>query len=546
MLRSRTSLVLAALVAPGPAWALDAIQSTTVSGRNPPSAFCAGASAGGLSINRADRTITLCNPDGSQNVTTLLKALPSGRRAVEQGYGDDLLVRARGGSSTRTLDAILRDQPLYLTAYDVVSGQLADDALQRALVDCGATGRPVRIPAGDWRFVKTSDFPTGAGARCPGIEGEGAATVLSILDYNGPIIRATIQAGAPQNNKIIRGLSTQGQWSSASPVYDQSALIEIIGASAGWSYGLFQDLGGFAIKNIIRIGTDAAVASNDGLESHSGWNSFTGLYGGVGSQGIRPTDLVLHTKGSSTGNTFADLRGGGSRSFWRCEGVGYVCGDIVMSGYQSGEGRILSIGPNTNYNRNISLDGQVDAGSIELMQWDGGATPPSRLKVKGSIGGSAPWAGLPPIKHSEVQDLGGSSWTAGGKVVGYTGAGSHTVELWKVTLAPSTMARFEVSLTGLIGGVDGGGTIATMDAACAYNAVGQVVTSSPAIKISPNNSSVPAGWPAFSTVVAAVSGRCQVTVSATWTDGNTDTTLDTNINARHGAFKVVRGANVPL
>ncbi|QRE76476.1 hypothetical protein [Methylobacterium aquaticum] len=433
--------------------------------------------------------------------------------------------------------------PLSITQYGVRSGQNATSALQQALNDCATTGRPVYFPAGTWTFTGTSLFPTGSNT-CPGVVGEGAQTLLVLLNYNGPIIRATVQPGVPQTGKTVQGLNVQAQWPTSTPAYDQTALIEIVGDSVGWSYSKFSDLGGYAIKNIVRIGTESAVTSGDGKESHSGWNSFTGLYGGVGSQGIQPTDLVLFTKGSSTGNTLADLRGGGTRSMFRCEGAGYVCGDIVVSGTQSGTGRILSLGPDTTYNRNIAIDAQVDAGSIEAIQWDGGALPPSRLKLKGSFGGSAPWASIPPVKHSDIQDLGGSGWTAGGRVANYTTTpGAHTVELWKVTLAPNTLTRLEVSLTGLVGGVDGGGTVQTFDAACSYNAVGQVAAQAP-VKVTPNNPSIPAGWLAMTTAVSVVSGRCLVVVSGTWTDASTDTALDSNIVARHGAFKVNRGANV--
>ncbi|WP_437871510.1 hypothetical protein ACSD7O_24720 [Methylorubrum extorquens] len=52
-----------------------------------------------LGINRADGRLFWKRPDGSPGVGTLLNALPSGRRAVEQGQADDLSVTATGGNT---------------------------------------------------------------------------------------------------------------------------------------------------------------------------------------------------------------------------------------------------------------------------------------------------------------------------------------------------------------------------------------------------------------------------------------------------------------
>lgn len=105
MIRTLAALLAASALTLS-AHALDAIQSTTVTGRNPPAGFCgSNGSSGGIALNRADRTLALCNPDGTLNVTTLLKALPAGRRAVEQGQADDLTVGF--GATPGALSALL-------------------------------------------------------------------------------------------------------------------------------------------------------------------------------------------------------------------------------------------------------------------------------------------------------------------------------------------------------------------------------------------------------------------------------------------------------
>ncbi|KTS01962.1 hypothetical protein SB2_28055 [Methylobacterium radiotolerans] len=101
MIRVLLSLALLCAGLLGHAQALDAIQSTTISGRNPPATFCSSpASAAGLAVNRADRTLILCDPTGNQAITTLLNAVAAGRRAVEQGQADALTF---GGATLSTV-----------------------------------------------------------------------------------------------------------------------------------------------------------------------------------------------------------------------------------------------------------------------------------------------------------------------------------------------------------------------------------------------------------------------------------------------------------
>ena len=87
-----------------------------------------------------------------------------------------------------------------------------------------------------------------------------------------------------------------------------------------------------------------------------------------------------------------------------------VIGDITVVGEQIGGGRVINIVAGTVYRHNISIKGiQTDAGAIEALAINSGAgdVQPTMVKIVGSApSGSAPWAGMVPIRHSLVSDLG--------------------------------------------------------------------------------------------------------------------------------------------
>lgn len=473
-----------------------------------------------------------------------LNLLPGRSLGLSQPHG-----AASDGAPNGTSQAV---RPLVLTDFGAVSGRDATAALQAALDACGVTGRPILAPAGTYLFSGTAAWPTASGQNCPGLSGEGDQTLFVLANYNGPIIRATVQANVPQTGRTIAHINTQAQWPSPRAAHDRAALIDIDGAGAGWSYSHFRDLGGYAIHHIVKIDTDPGIKSGDGWESYSGWNDFSDFYGGPGSQGVQPDSFLLYARGSSTGNTVTNFRGAPKRAFLRYEGPGYVVGDIVITAGQLGGGRVISIGPNTTFNRNIVIDGtQVDAGSIEVLEWEGGPTPPSRIKARGSFGGSAPWSSVPPLGHSAIDDLGGSGWRAGAHIVGHSrttvaGVPSNVAELWKVTVARNSMTRVEVSVTGSVGAQGSGGVISTFDVACGARGAMRTAFISGNQVSAEATAGVPAGWPMIATADGAdAAGNCVLTLTAQWRgDGTSD--LDTNIFARHGKIKVQRGQQIGL
>ncbi|GJD58160.1 hypothetical protein [Methylobacterium dankookense] len=89
------ALALLALFGPHPVQALD-IRSSAVAGRGSPAGNPLCADPKNIEFNRADRTLTICDPSNNPSVTTLLNALPAGRKAVEQGRAEDLTVTTGG------------------------------------------------------------------------------------------------------------------------------------------------------------------------------------------------------------------------------------------------------------------------------------------------------------------------------------------------------------------------------------------------------------------------------------------------------------------
>ncbi len=454
------------------------------------------------------------------------------------------------GNVARPLISRFSDFSVSLTEAGVRSGDNVDDALKRALGWAVADGGRLWVPRGYWL---RSNVPVDVSVddSFGGISGVPGKSVFVLIDANVPVMHFAIQPGVNLRGTQFKGLEAQAQFTAPPTAYENSCLLAIDGASAGLGDGVFTDLSGFAVHHIVRIDTDPAVMSNDGLESHSGWLSFNRFRGSAGAYGIRPEYYVYFPRGSSTGSRFVDFGQGARRAWLRFEGAGYVTGDIVVIGGQCGFGRVLSFGAGLKYGRNIVIMGtQVDAGSTEVFECDDGALPPSRLKFLGSFGGTAPWASLPPVKHSFISGLGDSRWGEGGMIANYPsvptddGRATHTAELWKVTLARSTMTRLVVSVWGLVGGTDGGGTRQVFDVAVSYDGTVQIVDGTP-LQMAPHLSSFGPFWPSIGHASASDGADVVVTFSTTWIDGS-PSALETNITQEHGAAKLTRGAHVPL
>ncbi|SFG88205.1 hypothetical protein [Methylobacterium gossipiicola] len=142
------AVLLIASAAPSAAFDL---QSSTVPGLAPPALGDAE-----IAINRADKRLIFKNPDGTLGYGSLLNALPSGRKAVEQGDGSDLGVLLPSGN-VRSLASNLGDQKSIL---DYV--QPSDDgdyalAIERAAA-AGVT--ELFLPAGtQYTFKHTATLP---------------------------------------------------------------------------------------------------------------------------------------------------------------------------------------------------------------------------------------------------------------------------------------------------------------------------------------------------------------------------------------------------
>lgn len=131
----------------GAASALE-FQSSKVPGRGNP-ALCA-PDGERIVINRADRTITTCNPDGSQSISTLLNALPAGRKAVEQGDSSDQAVKSQIGTDADAQARVLSEKlgKELISVLDKGASPSATGAQNAAAFTSamGSGNRLVRIP----------------------------------------------------------------------------------------------------------------------------------------------------------------------------------------------------------------------------------------------------------------------------------------------------------------------------------------------------------------------------------------------------------------
>ncbi|KTS39110.1 hypothetical protein [Methylobacterium indicum] len=100
---------------------------------------------GEIAINRADGRLFWRMPDGSLGTSTLLNALPSGRRAVEQGQSDDQTVAPNPAAPLNTLSRLLADRQTTTYTPDLGPGIVGAprsvvEALDAGYLDARALG----------------------------------------------------------------------------------------------------------------------------------------------------------------------------------------------------------------------------------------------------------------------------------------------------------------------------------------------------------------------------------------------------------------------
>ena len=223
------ALACTALFIAAPVAALD-IRTSKVPGRGDPG-LCA-TDGDRIVLNRADRTLALCDASGAPSVTTLLTALPSGRRAVEQGRADDLMLALpspSNGTMPAPLATLFTDagrSALFGVRCDGASGTDNTSAINRmvlALTDavlppgvCRITGR-LTVPAGrtlraHGRSATTlavrPDFDMAADA----VVGLGRGSRLSdlLIDFAQP--DSGLRAQWTRYPTAISALGSGGEW----------------------------------------------------------------------------------------------------------------------------------------------------------------------------------------------------------------------------------------------------------------------------------------------------------------------------------------------
>lgn len=404
-------------------------------------------------------------------------------------------------------------------------GPNCSTALENALDTSAAIGGMVYIPSGDWHFATTSVYPIAA----RGIVGEGDSSVL-YLTSNVPLL--TLTTSVAVSDKLFTDFKVLG--GVLSGAYEDTRFLKVTG-SGSIAYSRFRNIYFQSLYIGMEIDTDP-ISTAYGLESQSGFNKWENCTFWYGSRDM--VYGILFKRGSSTGNTFPRCQAACAGAVLRYEGAGCVVGDIIYDGDHLGEGYIASFANNIVYNRSMSFESQVDAGSAGPLIFDAGqVVSPNNIKARGTFGGSQQWANVPPLRFSHIDDLGNSRWEAGGKIANSATSGLQSISLWDVELGSETGTDIEVIVEGLLGGVEVGFT------RCRWYATrvsGNVRFTAEAVFQFVAGAGIPTGWPTLSAVVSG----SHLIIQCAFTPNGAASRLNTNIYVKGGATRVFRVAGV--
>jgi len=420
---------------------------------------------------------------------------------------------------------LLADIVVDIREFGARRGEDCTAALQAALIAGAARGQMVYTPSGEWLASGTCTYPLD----CPGMVGEGDSSHWK-LTANLPLISLVTNINI--YGKIFSNFKVSGVFAGGA-ARDDSRFLKITG-SGSFGFGRFRNLYFEALYAGVEFNTDPIVTSY-GLESQSGWNKFENCTFWYGSRTM--VYGVLFKRGSSTGNSFPKCQASCEGSALRYEGAGCVVGDIIYDGDHLGTGYIASFGPGIVYNRSMSFEGQVDAGSAGVLKFDAGQTvQPNNIKARGTFGGSQQWANVPPLRNSHIDDLGHSRWAAGGHIYNTATAGAQVLSLWDIELAQLSGCEITVLVDGVLGGVEAG----YVKRVFKVTRLGGDVRVIPLAETQMADASgaVPVGWPTLS---FAVNGA-HIVIKVTFTPNGQVSNLNTNIVVEGGSHRVQRVA----
>lgn len=473
-------------------------------------------------------------------------AVTDSKVAANAGIASSKLAFNDGGTGATalSLQTYLRQRSIDITTYGAIGdGNAANaaanaTALQRAIDRAVATGRAIYIPPGVFVVGSTVAIPSkpvvifGAG--------ESRSTLRSYR-LDGPMFRWTITGTNTENvtGSLVKDLRLDAYF-EAGDVYDNSAAFYIEGDNTCYfGYNRFQNLTVAGFRNGLMRVLKATQTTAFGQESLVTWNSF---------QSITLTGFskpcyfgFLFDLGSGTGNSWGDIRSSVDGAVLRFNGGGCVVGDILLTHSHLG-GRIAGaaaiwIGDNTVYRQRIAIVAtQLDANLDKPFRLSSvGSIPYTNITFNGNnVGGNVTiYDDVPPLRSSQIVDQEVGEWRVG-RFHDIAVAGAQTLTLFTVDIPNYTGTEITVTVSGLVGGVQGGVRRAVF-------LMARGGSSASVTTLSDNSLAGDGGAVAgtFYTISAVVSGGT-VVIQTTFTPGSAGSKLDAQLRAVGGTIRVKR------
>lgn len=385
--------------------------------------------------------------------------------------------------------------------------------------------------------IKGCDITLTSGVTLSGVVpiiGEMATTFIRCTDFVGSLITIAINTNA-NGTTGINGVTFVANYTGAQTA---STAIEFTGNNTTFmQYCDFDHIHfrGFqtGFKN-----TKTARVTGFGLENNCSWNT----YSNIKSTGTTHPVLTVYdfTTGSGTGNGFTNHRcqvnntGGTVFSF---SGSGHVVGDLLFNGAHcsangaSTDSSLIKVGDDTVYRQNVSfVDCQVDSNLLYPFNLSSvGSTAYEDWKwISNNTGGGTDFATTMPLfKGSLINDRQVSEYRVANRASSLP-SGAQTIDVADLELADFTGCKVEIVYTGLLAG----------SSSFVITEKWHIRASSGSLTIA--NISSDDSPPGVAAGISVASSGNVATISATLTPPSTGSSIDVQISAVGGHFKLSR------
>lgn len=468
----------------------------------------------------------------------LLNALPSGRKAVEQGDSSDQRVIPAGAERSLTFGELTGQYVDIRTEYRGEDGGQYGPAFTRAIAKAIASDKTVLCPPGRWGVTTTIQVPRGFKMWAEGCTIIQYVPDLFKMDISGASGVAQETGGFNWFGATFINALGDTDWK------DARAFRFIANNASSTSHNDFVELTFHSYYAAYDLNSNIGAGS-----MAYGWN-WTRFTNNTFLSTTRPARYGWIMNSSGTGMIFQGTKGAllnldGNNAYVKL--LGDVStqqssqGDILFTGGHLG-GPIYAAGPRPNitaafdisdsigYRSNISITNtQADAGVTQMII--GGATDRPMEWINtcsgNNFGGDFNAAGdMPVAKRSRICGLGVDEFREG-KVVRTTLLAQQTINLWDIVLKQNSGTRVRVDCGGMVGGLTGGASTAE------WLIVRQESMRPPVQTIAPTATD------AFPAPTATVSGDT-LSIALSFRPYLPDTEIDCQITAVSGTKRVLR------